>query len=317
MKKFVLSILFLFVTILIFGGTPHLVYIEIVDNLGLHPSEISFQAWIIGREDEVLDLSSTGCYYYNSSAYAGTLTIQCGSFATQWQAQDTLKVQVTDISNPDYTGEKGFILNSNNAQFFGNMYGDWSEGEGIYLRHLLDFYAEPLSGDAPLTVSFHMNGAYNSCSWDFNLDGVIDANGANPVYTYTQPGIYSVEAKVGAGCILLDMVIRRDYITVTGGGNVDVAHDEIFVNKINNYPNPFNPTTQFEYSLSPNTRTACIDIFNLKGEKVKRIHLDISKNSVIWTGNNDSDKKLPSGIYLYKLIADQKTVAVNKCILIK
>ncbi len=48
------------------------------------------------------------------------------------------------------------------------------------------------TGDAPLTVSFYISDTADSYAWDFNNDEIIDSTEAEPKYTYTKSGKYSV-----------------------------------------------------------------------------------------------------------------------------
>ncbi|HLD72537.1 MAG TPA: PKD domain-containing protein [Candidatus Nanoarchaeia archaeon] len=49
------------------------------------------------------------------------------------------------------------------------------------------------TGDAPLTVSFYISDTVDSYAWDFNNDGIIDSTEAEPKYTFTKSGKYSVD----------------------------------------------------------------------------------------------------------------------------
>jgi PKD repeat protein len=80
------------------------------------------------------------------------------------------------------------------------------------------FGASPLSGAAPLNVTFTdlSTGSPTAWSWDFNNDGVIDNTTQNPVYSYTSTGIYTVKLTTtnayGSGNLT-----RVGYITVVSG----------------------------------------------------------------------------------------------------
>lgn len=65
------------------------------------------------------------------------------------------------------------------------------------LAPVADFYATPITGSAPLTVTFSSTstGSPISYEWDFTNDGTIDATTATAGYTYAVPGIYSVRFK--------------------------------------------------------------------------------------------------------------------------
>jgi len=70
-------------------------------------------------------------------------------------------------------------------------------------------------GNAPLTVSFSDQSLHypTSWAWDFQNDDIRDSQSKNPVFTYTDPGIYSVKltATNNQGS---DTEIKYGYITV-------------------------------------------------------------------------------------------------------
>jgi flagellar hook assembly protein FlgD len=88
-----------------------------------------------------------------------------------------------------------------------------------------------------------------------------------------------------------------------------------------NYPNPFNPITTISFSLNNlNTENSEIEIYNLKGQKVKKLeirNLELGINNITWNGTDDNDQPVSSGIYLYKLIVNGEAVAMKKCLLLK
>ena len=325
MKKLIFALLFLFSISYLFAGTSHTVYIEITDINGEHPAEVNFNAWILGREDEVLTELSGGCGYMGESSgqYWGTAYIQCGTFPTQWEEGDTLYVEAsTDITS----GNGLFILNHNNAQFFGDMYGDYSEGPGIRLNFGqwtipdVDFSAEPLSGAAPLEVHFTdlSDETVFIWYWDFDNDGVIDSEEQNPIYIYQQPGSYTVKL-IGINGDSGNSCIKENYITVTSGA---VSQENQMANTkymLKNYPNPFNPQTTIEFYL-PQKGDASLQIYNIKGQKVREISITNVRsglNSVVWNGKDNNGNIASSGIYYYHLVVNGETKEISKCVLIK
>lgn len=85
-----------------------------------------------------------------------------------------------------------------------------------------------------------------------------------------------------------------------------------------NYPNPFNPTTNIAYSVSTPGHV-CIDIYNVKGKKVKTLvneTLAANEYNVIWNGDDDDGHSVASGIYFYKMKAS-KFNKTKKMILLK
>ncbi len=104
--------------------------------------------------------------------------------------------------------------------------------------------------------------------------------------------------------------------------NIEVNNLVLSFNYISNYPNPFNPETTISFNL-PEEGDVQLDIYNIKGQKVKQL-VSISANqfsagqhSVVWNGKDENNKPVSSGIYLYKLKMDGKTIASKKCLLMK
>jgi len=86
-----------------------------------------------------------------------------------------------------------------------------------------------------------------------------------------------------------------------------------------NYPNPFNPETTISFETIDAEQKTVIQIFNLKGQKVKTLineTLPTGSHSVIWKGNDDNNSKVASGIYLYKMKSGNYS-STRKMILLK
>ncbi|MCF7913380.1 MAG: T9SS type A sorting domain-containing protein [Candidatus Cloacimonetes bacterium] len=86
-----------------------------------------------------------------------------------------------------------------------------------------------------------------------------------------------------------------------------------------NYPNPFNPETTISFSL-PEKSEIELSIYNVKGQKVKTLiagSYEKGNHAVVWNGDEESGKPAGSGVYFYRLIANSKTIAVKKCLLLK
>ena len=73
-----------------------------------------------------------------------------------------------------------------------------------------------------------------------------------------------------------------------------------------NYPNPFNPETRIEFSISRLSITT-IDVFNILGGRVRRLvneQLSAGHKVVTWDGRGDNGQRVSSGIYFYRITAD-------------
>ncbi len=74
-----------------------------------------------------------------------------------------------------------------------------------------------------------------------------------------------------------------------------------------NYPNPFNPTTTIDFSV-PKPGDVRLEIFNILGQSIRVLvdeYLTAGEKRVQWDGQDESGRSASSGIYLYRLTADE------------
>ncbi len=79
---------------------------------------------------------------------------------------------------------------------------------------------------------------------------------------------------------------------------------------VQNYPNPFNSNTTISYTL-PSAVKVTIKVYNLAGEEIKTLCNQMQNaghNSVMWDGTNHSGQTVSSGVYFYRLEADNKII---------
>ena len=87
---------------------------------------------------------------------------------------------------------------------------------------------------------------------------------------------------------------------------------------LTNYPNPFNPETQIDFMINTKDNVK-LEIYNLKGQKVKTLLdgvIDSGTHKFIWDGRNDSNQRVASGIYFYRVV-DSAGARTRKMILMK
>ncbi len=96
---------------------------------------------------------------------------------------------------------------------------------------------------------------------------------------------------------------------ITGGTNVEDKNNEsafLDFSLSQNFPNPFNHKTIFEFALSRTTRVSLV-IYNTRGEKVKTLLEQrnlAGTYTVEWDGTNQCGESVSSGIYFYQMRAD-------------
>ena len=99
-----------------------------------------------------------------------------------------------------------------------------------------------------------------------------------------------------------------DDIYWEGGGTVDVIYEnkdliaEEFI-LYDNYPNPFNPSTNISYLIS-NREHVNIVIFDVNGSKVIELFNDYKSEgtySIHWNGTNEKGIEVSGGVYFYSI----------------
>ncbi len=85
-----------------------------------------------------------------------------------------------------------------------------------------------------------------------------------------------------------------------------------------NYPNPFNPTTTIRFRL-PEAATVNLTVYNVRGQVVRKLvekQMPAGYHSLIWDGTNSRGVPVASGVYLYRLTANNH-VFTRKMVLMK
>ncbi len=85
-----------------------------------------------------------------------------------------------------------------------------------------------------------------------------------------------------------------------------------------NYPNPFNPETTICLDI-PKDGKVILDIYNIKGQKVKCLYqgsLTKGKHRIVWNGKDDNGKPVASGMYISRIECNGKCQA-RKMMMIK
>ena len=174
-----------------------------------------------------------------------------------------------------------------------------------------------LVGGAETEVIFHYNSASDPPSpFDgqpvalrhLGSDGQVIVLGF-PLYYMEQPTAQQVITRA-----LLDLgevTGIEDESPVLEAGNLKFE-------LLQNYPNPFNPRTQITYRL-PVASEVDLTVFNLLGQRIKtlvRQKQDSGSYTVEWDGKDDLGRDVASGIYLFRLSAENFE-QVRKMILLR
>lgn len=139
------------------------------------------------------------------------------------------------------------------------------------------------------------NGNANGPSF---RNGIVRGNSAAEgadVHIYTDSTVFDVDP------LFADILF---HLGVAGPGVPDgVPRLRI---PLDNFPNPFNPTTTVRFDL-PREGRVSLTVYDARGRRVRRLldgtYLRSGPNSVLWDGRGDGGGELPSGVYFGRLEA--------------
>ncbi len=107
-------------------------------------------------------------------------------------------------------------------------------------------------------------------------------------------------------------------ITVKTFGNNDTPDVPEATKLGNAYPNPFNPETNIDFSVSENSNVN-LSIYNVLGQKVRTFYnreMKAGNYSVTWRGLDENNLKCSSGIYFY-ILKTNNYKSIKKMLLLK
>ena len=120
--------------------------------------------------------------------------------------------------------------------------------------------------------------------------------------------------------LLKENLTEQNFVSTDSLIGVNINADEKIPEQYilnQNYPNPFNSETIIQFSL-PQKSTITLTVYNLLGKSVKSFFLKNRNqgcHSVQWNGKDNFGNQLPSGIYFYKLMANDEIISKKMIIL--
>jgi hypothetical protein len=267
---------------------------------------------------------------------AVTVTIECDLRPAYYQvwAGSTLddiqgNIDITPAmleANPDTLAKLGLCINgpmSNNGEgtwatwggtlasdatrrmYDDGTNGDETAGDTIYTI-VYNFTTEKTIGQE---FKFGIGGGDNESS--YGLNHIENIDDTNPTFTLEvqfgsiNPNFYSA----------WDFNARAPKVGIKNQ-NVSVAKE---FSLSQNFPNPFNPTTEIRFTISEKSDVH-LTIYNLLGKVVNKVtynNLDIGNYSYVWNSKDLNGNSVASGIYFYELRAGSKYHAIKKMVLMK
>jgi hypothetical protein len=186
----------------------------------------------------------------------------------------------------------------------------------------IDFLPTSISGDPRFVRGFDIHDPlyYSLSEGSPCIDaGTRDTTGLN-LPPYDLAGNHRIwNDRIDMGCFEFD---SRPWVSID-----DPVLPPVPETSITTYPNPFNAFTNIKIGLSAfaenkqeTIHTACINIYNLKGQKVQSIALDPKRKDeqlTPWNGEDANGKSCASGIYFLNLSINGRHSLSKKVTLIR
>jgi len=99
-------------------------------------------------------------------------------------------------------------------------------------------------------------------------------------------------------------------ILANPGTGIDDGQVATKFDLLQNSPNPFNPKTSIAFTL-PSERDVSLEVYDVSGRKVATLlkgTLPQGRHLVEWNGTRENGQRVASGVYFYRLIADDEEI---------
>ncbi|MBN1790233.1 MAG: T9SS type A sorting domain-containing protein [Bacteroidales bacterium] len=248
-----------------------------IDNIGNFEPGEGYKVRV--SNNDLLTITPTGS--------AGLKSAQAFSSAPQhfipaWEGNgyDHMNIYLTEISNPSglQSGDEIAVYD-----------GDICVGAAVVNNPTDKFLPVAVSADDPVTPEtdgFMKGHAMHFRIWRANDNKEIPVNSVRFFAGYTD-----VFEPMGTTAASVYFPAEGPEGLITSLGD--------------NYPNPFQLETTFEFTLGE-TLPVNITLFNLLGEKVKILvsqKMDSGSYTAVWNATDQGGNKVPPGIYICKMIA--------------
>lgn len=135
---------------------------------------------------------------------------------------------------------------------------------------------------------------------DLDNDGYGDLVLSSASFAADKPQLFMIEH---------DGTLETDYRNYTIPNHVSISQ---------NFPNPFNPETQFSYTLNE-SGTISLGIYDIMGKLIYTVYDGFQRagnHNVLWSGLDQNKRPVSSGVYFYRLVTQSNTIS-KKMVLAK
>ena len=186
----------------------------------------------------------------------------------------------------------------------------------IHNVSIVDFAFNPQSTNVTAgdSVKWTNNGSFDHTSTSDS--GVWNSGTIPPGSSFTRqfstPGIFPYHCSIHP-TMTASIVVNP---TSVGDGDQSGASGRYSLRQ--NYPNPFNSSTRISFYL-PKSGNVKLEVYNILGQKIRTLLEKVEEpglKTLFWDGTDDRGLNVPTGIYFYRLTA-QDFVDTKKMVYLK
>ncbi len=265
--------------------------VEATDGTNTYQNTVNDSGWVFFNEVEpgTYDISASleGTVPYEETG----VQVAYGSDLTYQAALNELMLAPTNIqwnSNGGYLswnhGDRSYAVRTDGESTLadGKGYTNRDSDDGTPERSLLYFRVEIDVLNQTTTDTFFVVSGFDP----------------NETLTATITAVYET-GNMAAPDFEFDFIV----------GNDDEDNVPLVTELKGNYPNPFNPTTNIEFSLKKTGRVELV-IYNITGQKVRTLisaEMKADHHRITWNGKDDRGNAVSSGTYFYRLQTSEYT----------
>jgi len=274
---------------------------------------------------------------YSSELVTG-LSVTTGAITTQdFQLEQAMFFDDIESGLSDWTGSWGQTSSASHSPstcMTDSPLGDYpnSAETTMTLQNSLDL-SESEHAELVFWHRYDTESGYDFCYVE------VSTNGGG---SWTQVAQYSgeeaswreltidLDSYVGTAAFKVRFVLDSDGWVQRDGWYVDDVHVfadaptgadgvELMTARVSNYPNPFNPVTNVQYSV-PRDANVELAIYDVAGRLVRTLVTEpahsAGRHTVRWDGRDDDGRAIAAGVYFARLIVDAESTA-SKMVLLK
>jgi subtilisin family serine protease/PKD repeat protein len=154
---------------------------------------------------------------FKEYGYGNVAVYNTGTFG---QKTFFMAYSLADLKDIDTTSSRYYLLNKIMEYLGYPLLGNY-----LMANFTADVFAGSTSSEVHFkNISLQSGNAPLSAQWDFQNDGTIDSYEENPVFTFTEKGVYDVKMIISDG-VNYDTILQKNFFTVNKGLLVYEAYE--------------------------------------------------------------------------------------------